>query len=269
MRIGIATFGFAWAIGVPGFERTAPPMGHFDFLETAHRLNAQVVQYLDNLPLTALSETELDRLQARAATLGIALEVGMRGSRAEEVLPYLRLAQRLGTSFLRVMPDLGKPDPTVAEMVARFRPLLPEFQGAGVRLALENHESLPVQELRRVVEELGPETVGVCLDTVNSVGRMESPEYVTEVLAPYVCNLHLKDFVIRRVPQQLGFVVEGCPVGQGVLNLPDLLQKLPPDTSIVLEQWPALGPTMEETVSREAAWAQESMAYLKRIAGSD
>ena len=39
-------------------------------------------------------------------------------------------------------------------------------------------------------------------------------------------NLHIKEFTIHRVDHQLGFVIEGCPAGQGRLDVPWLLQEL-------------------------------------------
>ena len=39
-------------------------------------------------------------------------------------------------------------------------------------------------------------------------------------------NLHVKEFTIHRVDHQLGFVIEGCPAGQGRLDVPWLLREL-------------------------------------------
>ena len=64
----------------------------------------------------------------------------------------------------------------------------------------------------------------------------------------------------------LGFTVTGCPAGQGMLNVPWLLGEIRTHgrcQSAILELWTPPADTVEETVAREAAWADESLAYLK------
>jgi len=136
-----------------------------------------------------------------------------------------------------------------------------------VRLAIENHDRFSARTLAEMVEQLGPEQVGICLDTVNSFGALEGPQAVVATLAPYALNLHLKDFTIRRVSSQMGFVVAGCPAGRGRLNVPWLLEQLRAagrDVNAIIELWTPLGTSLEETTQQELAWAQESVAYLRQ-----
>jgi sugar phosphate isomerase/epimerase len=266
MKIGIGSFSYAWAVGVPGFDKPTRPVGHFDLLENAGRLGVQVVQYVDNLPLTALSPDKLDRLTGRAAELGVEIEIGMRGIDPAGLREHLALAKRVKSGFVRALFQVAATPGAPGEAVAALRSLLPEFEEAGVLLVLENHENQPARVLRQVIEELGTGRVRACLDTINSMGRLETPDVVIDALTRVTRNLHLKDFVIKRVPAQLGFIIEGTPAGTGVLDVPDLLRRLPADCTVVLEQWPPLGPDMDETAAREARWAEESIAYLKRAA---
>jgi sugar phosphate isomerase/epimerase len=265
MQIGIGTFSYAWGIGVAGFEKASRPVGVFDLLDQAGRLGVEVVQYVDNLPLTALSETEMDRFVARAGELCLTVEVGMRGIDPAGIREHLRLARRVGSPYVRALFQVPPTPEAPAEAVHALRPLVAEFADAGLLLALENHENQPARVLRGVIEELGTGTVRAVLDTINSMGRLETPDTVVDALAPVTRNLHLKDFVVKRVPAQLGYVIEGTPAGTGVLDVPGILRRLPPDASVVLEQWPPLGPSMDETAEREARWAEESVAYLRRV----
>ena len=77
--------------------------------------------------------------------------------------------------------------------------------------------------LADIVTSIDSPNVGICLDTVNSFGSLEGPAVVVEALGPYVVNLHVKDFSIRRHDHNMGFTLTGTPAGQGQLDLPWLL----------------------------------------------
>jgi sugar phosphate isomerase/epimerase len=269
MQLGISSYSYSWAIGVAGFESPRSPMDAFGLLERAIMHGVSVLQVADNLPLTALPTGELGEFSERAQAAKVAIEVGTRGIEPENLRTYLALARRFGAPFVRVVIDRKGDEPAPAEAVARLRPLLPEFADAGVALAIENHDRFRAKTLAAMVEALGPEHVGICLDTVNSFGALEGPDVVVATLKPYVRNLHVKDFTIRRLGHQMGFVIEGCPAGKGKLDVPWLMGQLPPGISAILEIWTPLGGSMEETVAREAEWADESIAYLKPLLGSD
>ena len=58
----------------------------------------------------------------------------------------------------------------------------------------------------------------------------------------------------------------GCPAGRGMLNVPWLLGEIRKHgrcQSAILELWTPPAGSVEETIAREAAWADESLAYLK------
>jgi sugar phosphate isomerase/epimerase len=247
-------------------------MDTFALLEAAIRLGVSTVQYVDNLPLTALSSAELDRLLERARGEGIALEIGMRGTRAdgpEGARAHLALARRVGSTFVRIMFDRYEDGdtPSSEEVIERLGPLVPEFEAAGVKLALENFDRFPTRELVRIVEALGSleRGVGVCLDTVNNLGALEGPDEVARILAPYTVNLHVKDVIIQRKPHRLGFEVEGRPAGQGMVNIPAILDQMPRSVSVTLELWTVPEPVFTATLDKEASWVTQSIDYLKPL----
>jgi len=109
---------------------------------------------------------------------------------------------------------------------------------------------------------------GICLDTVNSLSSLEPISDVVQVLGAYTVNVHLKDFTIRRVNHQMGFVVEGCPAGDGRLDIPWLLKEIRADgraANAVLELWTPPAATIEATVERENSWATASVATLRKF----
>jgi 3-oxoisoapionate decarboxylase len=268
MKLGIGTYTYAWAVGVAGHP-PREPLTAFGLLRRAEQLGVRVVQFCDNLPLTSVAPDEVDPLCALARARGLAIEVGTRGILdTANLLAHLDLAQRFGAPFVRVVLDSKGHEPSPEESVARLGPVVERFAGAGVKLAIENHDRFTACQLAGVVESLGPAHVGICLDTVNSFGALEGPELVVKTLAPYTLNLHVKDFTIARVSSQMGFVISGCAAGQGRLNVPWLLDQLSAagrDVNAVLELWTPFGPTLDETLAREAAWAEEGVRYLRRF----
>ncbi len=267
MRLGIGSYAFAWAIGVPGHP-PARPMTAFDLLDEAARLRVGLVQICDNLPLTKLSSSELDRFAARALQLNIQVEVGTLGLDPGNLRAYLQLARRFGAPFVRVVVDSPGDEPTPDEIVARLRPAVGEYAEAGVRLAIENHDRLSSGTLAWIVEQLGTENVGICLDTVNSFGALEGPAVVVETLGRHTLCLHAKDFTIHRVGHRMGFVLEGCPAGAGQLDVPWLLGQLTKHSrpfNVILETWVTPGKTLEETIGQERTSTEAGAGYLRGL----
>jgi sugar phosphate isomerase/epimerase len=153
--------------------------------------------------------------------------------------------------------------------VKRLQPLAAEYADHNVFLAIENHDRLRCGVLAEIVQRLGPDRVGICLDTVNSFGSLEGPDVVVPTLAPYTLCLHAKDFTIRRVSHRMGFVLEGCPAGRGQLNLPwllDRLQKSPHRFNVILETWVPPADTLDQTIERERAWTEAGKDWCRRSA---
>ena len=266
-RLGVGSFAFAWAIGVPGHP-PARPMEAFAFLDRSAALGAQVAQIGDNLPLQDWTHTDLERLRAHAADLSLTLEVGTRGIGGDNLVRYADIARTLSSEILRVVIDTESHQPTPDEVVATLRGALPALERAGVTLGLENHDRFPVATLAAIVREVASDRVGICLDTVNSLGSLEGPEAVLEALGPYVVNFHVKDARIERLSHNMGFLVTGTPAGQGMLDLPGMLRRLAElgrTPNVILESWPPPEADIEATIRKEAAWAEESMPYLRRM----
>lgn len=268
MRLGIGTFACTWAIGVPGHPAPAHPMDAHAFLDWAAELGVGLVQIADNLPLDSLSLAELRDVVRHADSAGIAVEVGTRGIDPDHIRKYLQIARECRSQLLRVVVDSAQHHPSADEVVQILRCELPEFEASDVTLAIENHERFTSRVLVRILYQLQSDSVGVCLDTVNSFGALEGPEVVITTLAPWVVNLHLKDFQVRRASHMMGFAIEGCPAGQGQLNIDWLMSKLREqrrDPNAILELWPAPEESIEKTVEKEKSWARSSVEYLRGL----
>lgn len=268
MRLGISTFAFMWGIGVSGYPPPPHPLSAEDLLQKALELGVKVVQYADNLPLSALTAERRAALLAQARAHGISIEIGTRGIHPDHMRDQLRLAQECGAPFVRVVVDTREHHPTPHEVAALLGDVLPDYERADVKIAIENHDRFKVRTLASIVETLNTPYVGICLDTVNSFGSLEGPEVVVDTLGPHVINLHVKEFVIRRADHSMGFTITGVPAGQGMLDLPWLIDKLGQFGRVpnaILEQWPAPEADSAATAAKESVWAAESIRYLRTL----
>jgi len=266
--LGLGTYGVGWAIGVPGYEPPDQPLDAFRLLRLADELGLRLVQIADNLPLDALDSAACERLRTEAQQRGIAIEVGTRGIQTDHLHSYLEIAAYFGSPILRVVVDSHDHHPTPDEVVSLVRSTLPALKAAGITLAIENHDRFKARILADIIRTLDDPHVGICLDTVNSFGALEGPDVVVAALAPYVVNLHLKEFVVRRSPHNMGFEVTGAPAGQGMLDVSWLLKTLLAQGRIfnaIIETWLAPQATMQATIATEDDWVRQSVAYLRTL----
>ncbi len=267
MKLGIGTYAYAWAIGVPG-HAPSQPMSALDFIRRSAELGVSLVQIADNLPLDQLDPAEFETLLAEARRLNVSIEVGTRGLQPDHLRRYLQIAQDCGSSLLRIVVDTRDHHPEPPEIIDTVSRIIPDFEQANVTLAIENHDRFKARTLAHIIDSVGSSHLGICLDTVNSFGALEGPDLVIETLGPYVVNLHVKDFAIRRVDHNMGFVLEGTPAGQGMLDIPRLvgrLQGYQHDFNAILELWPPPEDELAATIAKEDAWAMQSVRYLRTL----
>lgn len=265
MRLGISSWTYPWSIGLPGFPPPSHPFRLTDLFTRAAQLKVGVVQVADNLPLHALDSGELRDAANQAADLDLTIEVGTRGVEPAQLLRYLDVAVRFDAKLVRTLIDSDGVQPSLEQAETWIRETLPEFESCGITLGLENYEAHCCSQIAGLVRRLESNHVGICLDTLNSLGALETPNYVVTTLAPLAVNLHVKDFVIERVPQKMGFVVAGAPAGDGRLDIPWVLQQMPAakNISAILEQWPPFGPSVETAAELEQQWAARGVEYLR------
>lgn len=267
MDIGLSTFTYPWAVGVDGYP-SQTPLGLPDLIVRCQEYGVQRLQVGDNLAIHRLQSQLWKKSIERATDLGIQIELGTRHLEKEHIRTYLHFARQARSPFLRVVIDGADFQPGADEVIGVIRELLPEFRESGILLGLENHDRFSAVSLKNIIESTDPEWVGICLDTSNSIGAGEGVEHVITVLAPYVINLHFKDITIKRVSHKMGFTVEGCKPGQGIISLSPLLDAVYPYQrcqSVTLEQWPPFTDTLAITIQLEKEWAEAGIELLKNI----
>lgn len=266
MILGLSSFTFGWSIGVPG-SMPANPMTEDTLIDRTLEAGLSCLQIGDNLPLHTFSTERLDALRSRIVQENIRLEIGARKLTYENLGQYLQLCEYLRAPLLRFVIDGQDYEPDISTVGSLIREYVPLLKERDIRLGIENHDRFKAKELASLLDSVGDDHVGICLDCVNSLGAGEGIEHVSQVLAPYTLNLHIKDYRIERLPHKMGFIVEGCPAGQGMTNVPCLLEILAPYhrcESAVLEQWVVPEYSIEDTVLKERQWAEQGLHYLKQ-----
>ena len=266
MQLGISTYTYGWAVGVPG-NRPAQPLDELTLLDRARHFGIRLVQFGDNWPLHELTDNQLTELGKQAVRQAITLEIGARGLTAAHLNRYIALTHRLNSRLLRFVIDVPGYEPTMDEVVGVVKNALPVLTDTGITLGIENHDRWLARDFAEIVDRVGSSQVGICLDSVNSMGAGEGLAEVVRTLAPYTVNLHLKDFGIQRLPHLMGFQIDGRPAGRGMLNIPWLVEQIKPYgrcQTAILEQWVLPEPTVEATIIKERNWAENSVNYLKK-----
>lgn len=275
MKLGLSSYSFGWAVGVAGHE-PARPMNENDLLDYALAHDLSLLQIGDNLPLHGFDAARLEGLAQRAKAENIEIEIGARGLTPEHLALYLGIARQLDAKLLRFVldgpnlePSLYEPslyEPSLDDVAKILRDVLGELRN--VRIGVENHDRFLARDLRRMIDRVGDERVGICLDTANSLGAGEGLREVADALAPVTLNLHIKDFSIARLSHMMGFEISGRAAGSGMMNWPALIEQLAPFNrcrSAVLELWTPPQANIDATIAKEAAWVAQSLKYLKAL----
>ena len=169
----------------------------------------------------------------------------------------------------------------LADAAAFLRTLAPVLRHHGSRINLETHGDSTTFELIRLIEEVGPDCVGICLDTANLLCHAEEPLAAVTRAAPYTHLTHIKDgwcFFTDR-----GYVRQTVPPGQGLLDWDRILPVLAaasPDLPLSVEdhkwlfQFPCFEPdwlARHPDLTREelAAFLQLVWRGQKRLAAGD
>ncbi|BDZ51333.1 sugar phosphate isomerase [Frondihabitans sucicola] len=138
-------------------------------------------------------------------------------------------------AYDRFRTDVTWSDQLVA--IEKFLRLLsPIARDNGIHMNLETHEEITSFELVRLVEAVGPDTVGITFDTANVVQRAEHPTLSARRVAPYVRQMHLKDTALFTGDD--GILYQMRPNGEGVVDLDailPLLYEAHPDLHLSLE----------------------------------
>jgi sugar phosphate isomerase/epimerase len=233
-------------------------------IDRAVAADVPVVQICVKPDLAAMPSDALESLRQYAVDRNKTLEIGTVGSDPDNLLKFLRIAEALDATLVRTIFTNASPD--ASEERAQIAKIAEQYAEQQVYLAIENHEASSYLDLAALCQDIDNEYVGICLDTVNSLGRGEGVREVTEALMPFTKCLHVKDFTVLRHKSDMELTITGASAGEGKLDIPaqlELLNRYRPGTSVILEQWTPLQADLEATVQLQERWAEAGIRYLK------
>ncbi len=265
MTIGLSTYAFFWHWQ----DRADHPLSLTAMIDRTAELGVELFQICDYPLIESYDDTRLAELAAHARDRGVALELGTRGLRPEHLRRYLRLAARLDARLVRSMVNSADHRPALTEAVQLLKAVMPEFEDAGVTLALETYEQVPVRMIVDLVQAADSPNLGICLDPANCVAALEHPVDTIGRTAPYVRNIHVKDFAFSRRDGWVGFTLAGAPLGTGLLDYDHLVATVRPDErgiNQIVEHWLPWQGDSATTVRMEDEWTRHTLRTLRSTA---
>ncbi|NLP83329.1 TIM barrel protein [Microbacterium sp. CFH 90308] len=263
--IGLGTYAFFWQHS----DQVPQPLSLVGAFTATKELGVDLFQICDYAPLETMTDRELADAAAAARELGLRIELGTKGIEPERLERFLAVAELFDAKLVRSM--LYSPDtrPTLDQAEEWLRVALPRFEASGVDLALETYEQIATADLVGLIERIGSERLGVCLDPANVVARLELPRDCVAATAPYVKNIHVKDFAFARQAGWVGFTYGGAPMGEGLHDYTHLIETVRPrerGINEVVEHWLSWQGDAETTIRTEREWTRLTVEYLRSIA---
>ena len=205
------------------------------FIAFAHSRGANAVQ----VSLGTRTGDDAAAVRRTAEKLGVAVE-GIVSPPADERADRDRFAVELaaakacGASVVRTVLlggrryevfDKADDYPAfVTRAEATLRRAEPAARAAKVVLAVENHKDFRADEQVDLLQAVGSEWVGVCVDTGNNLALLDDPVEAVKALAPLARTVHLKDVGLEEAAD--GFRMAEVPLGRGCLDLPAMVKAL-------------------------------------------
>ena len=242
MRIGLAVYGTTFSMGLhPASGR--PTIRVQQLMEQALAAHLQGVE----IPVSLLKGEDIPAVAREARERGLFITLATGGYTAGPLIESILLCAQLGAETVRTVvggakiggdrrPLAGRWQPFLQEVLTNLREATASAEKAGVNLAVENHQDLASEELLRLCEALASPRFGINLDTGNPLATAEEPLDYFKRVAPYLKNVHLKDYAIYLSEE--GYRLVRCPLGQGVIDFPALFKILAascPDITMAVE----------------------------------
>lgn len=211
----------------------------------------QFLDYLSSIKLTwamvslnaaALAdEGAVRQIREHADRLGIKLQLAFgsvcpssrsfnaqNGTLEEQVARALKASQIFGATCMRCIlggdPERPQIDMHIENMIKAVGGIRSRIVDSGIKLAVENHGGdLQAREMKMMIDTIGRDIMGVCLDSGNPVWMLEDPHMTLEMLGPYAETCHVRDSAVWKVPE--GIAVRWVNMGDGNVDIDGWIRK--------------------------------------------
>jgi 3-oxoisoapionate decarboxylase len=242
MRIGLSVYGTTFGMGIdPASGR--PTITPIQLMDKAIAVGLEGVE----LPASLMQGEDATTVAQYAGERGLYITLETDGYAPNKLASAIDMGVQLGAGTIRTIvggaklggdrrPLAGRWQAFLQEILAGLREATDFAEQAGVNLAVENHQDLASEELLWLCESIGSQRFGITLDTGSTLATAEEPVDFARQVAPYVKNVHLKDYQVYMYNE--GYRLVRCPLGQGVVNFPalfDIFSKTCPQVTMSIE----------------------------------
>jgi sugar phosphate isomerase/epimerase len=179
----------------------------YQYLDYLARIGAEVAQFSAStmgVNLARPDEEVIKKVRDYATKLGITTPAfssgcicpsssgfnSKLGTAEEQIGQGLKLARMMGATVMRGVVGNANERPQIemhAQTLSRvLKGMRGQIRESGVKIALENHDGdFQAREMKALVEDVGRDILGICLDSGNPAWVMQDPHLTLELLGPY------------------------------------------------------------------------------------
>ncbi len=225
-RIGLSVYGTMFTMGIHS-SSTQPRITPIQLMQQAQAYNLHGVE----MPVSLLEGEDIAAVARYAQDHQLFISLAASGYDPSTLHKAIELASQVGSEEVRTLvggakiggdrrPMAGRWQSFMQEILQKLREATTLAERAGVNLAVENHQDLASEELLWLCESIASPHFGITLDTGNPLATAEEPVDFARRVAPFVKNIHLKDYFIYLSEE--GYRLVRSPLGQGVVDFPAL-----------------------------------------------
>jgi len=261
MKIGLSSYAFRWAC--------LNNLSLIDFIKKSVSLGVAGIQVCDNIQYSDLKKSELKESLSLLKDNNLYIETGARGLDNDKLKKQIDSSIMLGSKVLRLVVEIDRYSKELTilqqkeKLIEGLYPIINYAKKMCILIAIENHATLSGKDVADIVNTLNDETIGACLDTMNSIALLETPIETAKYLAPKLLCVHLKDFRIIKKPDW--FIIEGTALGEGNVNLNSIIYivKKKSDPFYFIELYISRKKTVKDTLLYEENMVRRSISNSK------
>lgn len=233
--ISLSIYSFGYGAGFIRDDRAPArvPMTLDDVCELAISHGLGGVEFpIDRYAPTA-SSGEIDAIIRTVTSRGLQARLDMETFDPAYLRSLIPLVAEHGLGFVRIKvsdfyggnrychPEFAG---DFQRVVAGIKDLAPMLDHHGVRLLIENHQDIMLNDYEQLWLEFDKQLVGVNWDIGNSLPACETPSGFLAKTGQAIGNVHLKDYQLTTC--ETGYRMVRCALGKGMIDFPDIFKVL-------------------------------------------